>query len=61
MTGRIESFENLRWLRRERVKRDIGTYIIQILDEPYDVFVLKLWNTVFVPFLAKEAGELVGE
>ena len=61
MTGRIESFENLRWLRRERVERDIETYIIQVLDEPYDVFILKLWNTIFVPFLGEEAGELIGE
>ena len=43
------------------MKRSIETHIIQILDEPRDISVLKLWNAVLVPFLVEDAGEPIGK
>jgi len=45
-TGSIKGTGNLHKLSRERVTATSETHIVQIFDEPHDIFVSKLWDTI---------------
>jgi len=44
-----------------QVWRNGETHFAQILDEPYDILVLKLWDTAFELCIVEEVGELIGK
>jgi len=59
-TGRIKSIENLRWLSREQVKGNAKTYVVQVLDYPCDISILKIYKANFVRF-PMDVHKLIGK
>jgi hypothetical protein len=43
-TGRIEIIESLGWLKRRAREGDAVTYIVQIVNQPHQITVLKVWH-----------------
>ena len=58
-TRRIETIEGLRWLKRGAGRRDVATYLIQIVDEPHQILALKVRHAFLVLLPIKYVAELI--
>jgi hypothetical protein len=58
-TGGIESIESLRWLQREVGKGDAATHIVQIVNEPHQIVIVKVWHTLHILLPVKYVDKLV--
>ena len=59
--GRIEVIESLGWLKRRAREGDVGTYLVQIVNHPHQITVLKVRDRFLKLFLIKNVAELVVE
>lgn len=58
---RIESAESLRWLECGVGKSDAVTYLVQVVDEPYQVVVFDISQTFYIFVPVKCSLEPIGE
>ena len=59
--SRIENIESLHWLQRRLRMADGVTYLVQIVNQPHQIIVLKARHTSLILFPVKGIGELVVE
>ena len=58
-TGGVEIIESLRLFKKWVEKGNVGIYLVQIVDQPHQIIVLKVRYTSLIIFQTEYFGELI--
>ena len=60
VAGGIKAIEGLLWLERGAGKGDAARYLVQIINEPFQIIAFKVWHTAPIFLPVECVVELIG-